>query len=298
MTTNQLRGAGVALATPFSEDGSIDWKAYAALIDHCITGGLDYLVALGTTGESATLSYQEKNEVLDFCIKHIDKRIPLVAGFGGNNTAQILSDLQSRDFNGIDAILSVSPYYNKPTQEGIYRHYCAVSEAAPRPIVLYNVPGRTGSNMAAATTLRIAHDCENVIAIKEASGDLEQCMQIVAGKPDNFLVISGEDLLTLPMISFGMDGVISVVANAFPAEYSGLVWSALKGNYAHAATLHFRLMRLIQLLFTEGNPGGVKCALDALGICEEYMRAPLAEVSDGTASAIQQEVTAIVEASN
>lgn len=289
---NKLKGTGVALATPFTTGKEVDWKGLEKLIGHVISNGkgVEYLVSLGTTGESATLSKDEKNKVLDFTIEKADGRVPIVAGFGGNNTQAIINDIEQRDFSGISAILSVSPYYNKPTQEGISQHYKAISESTEVPIILYNVPGRTSSNITAATTLRLAHDFDNIIGIKEASGDLEQCMQIVKNKPDGFLVISGEDPLTLPMISFGMDGVISVVANAFPREYSEMVRQALAGNFETARELHYKVLDVIGLLFAEGNPGGVKCALEILGVCGSNLRLPLAPVSDETRQKLEDAI--------
>ncbi len=277
----QLKGVGVALVTPFQKDGSVDFAAYQRLINHVIEGGVDYVVALGTTGESPTLSKEEKYEVLDKTIEFVEKRVSVVAGFGGNYTDSVLKNTKGYHFNGIDAILSVSPAYSKPTQEGIYQHYKAIAAVSPRPIILYNVPGRTGSNMTAATTLRLAKDLPNVVAMKEASGNLVQCMEIVKDNPrkDDFLVVSGDDIVTLPMIGFGMDGVISVIANATPKLFSEMVHSALKGDFVTARKRHFELLELTQLIFAENNPGGVKAALSVLGICEENFRLPIVPVS-------------------
>ena len=274
----QFRGTGVALVTPF-RNGKIDFDGLKNVIEHTIDGGLEFLVSLGTTGESVTLSWEESVEVLNFTIKTVNGRVPIVAGFGGNNTQAVIDKFHKFHFEGIAAILFVSPYYNKPTQEGIYRHFMALAEAAPRPIIIYNVPGRTSSNISAETTLRLAHSSKKFIAVKEASGDLAQCMDIVKGKPDDFLVLSGDDFLTLPMLSFGMDGVISVVANSHPREFSDLVRAGLAGDFKTASQLHFSLLDIMNLLFVEGNPAGVKAALNIQGICEKEVRLPLASMS-------------------
>jgi len=278
---NQFKGTGVALVTPF-RGGKIDYSGLERVIQHCINGGVDYLVSLGTTGESATLSPQEADQVLDSTIQTIAGRVPLVAGFGSNNTQSVIDKIKQRNFEGIDAILSVSPYYNKPTQEGVYQHYMALAAIAPCPIIIYNVPSRTGSNITAETVLRLAHADKKFIAVKEASGDLAQCMDIVKGKPEGFLVISGDDFLTLPMLSFGMDGVISVLANAFPQPCSDLVRHALSGNFDTASALHFSLLDIMNLLFVEGNPAGVKAALELQDICSKEVRLPLVELSKET----------------
>jgi 4-hydroxy-tetrahydrodipicolinate synthase len=252
------------------------------LINDVIDGGVDYLVTMGTTGESATLDWDEKVSVMEFTADKANGRVPVVAGFGGNNTQAIIDSIRRFHFNGIDGILSVSPYYNKPSQQGIYEHYKTISEATDLPVILYNVPGRTSSNILAETTLRLAQDCKNIIGIKEASGDLEQCMQIVKGKPKDFLVISGEDPLTLPMMSFGVDGVISVVANALPGLFSEMVRQANTGNFTKAGEYHLKAMDLIPLLFVEGNPAGVKAALAAKGTIKNVLRLPLVPVSNDT----------------
>jgi 4-hydroxy-tetrahydrodipicolinate synthase len=287
-----LKGTGVAMVTPFDANGKVDHAALRRLTVFLIDGGLDYLVVMGTTGESVTLSKIEKEEVLKTVQETNAGRIPLVLGVGGNNTAELCEELRHLDTTGISAILSVSPAYNKPTQEGIYAHYKAVSENSPLPIILYNVPGRTGSNMTAATTLRLARDFSNIIGIKEASGNVEQCIDILKRRPSDFLVISGDDNLTLALIACGADGVISVVGNAFPKAFSDLVRSALGGDYVVARSLQYRLFDIINMLFAEGNPGGVKCALKELGICEEHMRLPLVPVSD----ALRQKLTEHVKA--
>lgn len=280
--TNKLQGTGVALVTPFTRSGEVDYKGLKNLIDHVLAGGVEYLVSLGTTGESATLNEDEKNKILDITIEHTAGRVPIIAGFGGNDTRQIIAAIGARDMTGIGGILSVSPYYNKPTQQGIYEHYKAISQSTEMPLIMYNVPGRTSSNISADTCLRLANDFSNVIAIKEASGDLVQCMKIVSQKPENFLVISGEDALTLPMISFGMDGVISVIANAYPRQYSDMVRLSLNGRFAEATKIQMALLPLIEYIFADGNPAGIKCVLAQMQICQENLRLPLVNVSTAT----------------
>jgi len=290
---NELKGTGVALVTPFNTDGSVDFVSLEKLVNHCINGGLQYLVALGTTGESATLNKGEKKQVVDCIIKTANGRVPVVIGIGGNNTADVIETIKSTDFTGITAILSVSPYYNKPTQEGIYQHYKAIAEVAPKPIILYNVPGRTSSNILPATTLRLANDFKNIVAVKEASGNVEQIMDIIQHKPQGFLVISGDDALTLPIVAAGGDGVISVVANAFPKQFSDMVRLTLKGDVAAARPLHYSLTEIIKLLFAEGNPGGVKAALKQLSVMDDNVRLPLVKVSQNTYSQLEERVRKI-----
>jgi len=280
MTRSKLRGTGVALVTPFNAKGQIDYNGLEKLINFCVDGGVEYLVSLGTTGESVNLSKEEKHEILNFTIEKNAGRLPIVAGFGGNSTHQVIQDMEQYHFNGVDAILSVSPYYNKPTQEGIFQHYKAVAAAAPKPLILYNVPGRTSSNMTAATTLRIAHELENVIGMKEASGDFGQCMQLVKNKPKDFLLISGDDNITMGLIAYGFDGVISVVGQAFPKLFTEMVRQALAGDFNKAKELHFKLNDITDMLFAEGNPGGVKYALELQHICEAHLRLPLVAISD------------------
>ncbi len=278
MIQQKLRGTGVALVTPFTEKGEVNYKGLERLINHCIEGGVEYLVSLGTTGESVNLTKEEKLEVLNFTIEKNAGRVPVVAGFGGNSTHSLIKEIEQYHFKGVDAILSVSPYYNKPTQEGIYQHYKAVAAAAPRPVILYNVPGRTSSNMTAATTLRLA-EVPNIIGMKEASGDFNQCMQIVKNKPKDFLVISGDDNITLGLVAYGLDGVISVVGQAFPKIFTEMVRQSLKGDFEKARQLHYKLNDITDMLFAEGNPAGVKCALELLGVCESHLRLPLVGVS-------------------
>ena len=278
----------MAIVTPFNEDKSVDYNGLEKLVEYLITNGIKYLVVQGTTGESVTLNKQEKEETLAFIIKVNNGRLPIVLGIGGNCTATVVEDFRSIDLTGVDAILSVSPYYNKPTQEGIYQHYKAVAEVSKLPIILYNVPGRTSSNILAETTVRLANDFDNIIAVKEASGSLEQCMEIVNSKPADFLVISGDDALTLPMIAGGGDGVISVLANAFPKGFSGMVDSALNNDMDRARELHYKYFSMIDLLFVEGNPAGVKAALKELDIIGDAVRLPLVNVSDKTNDAIKE----------
>lgn len=293
--TNKFIGTGVAIVTPFEKDGKVDYHSLEILIEHLISGSVDYLVVMGTTGESATLTKEEKISILNFVIEKNNNRLPLVLGIGGNNTQELINDFRHYKFENVDAILSVSPYYNKPTQEGIYRHYMALSAVAPRPMLLYNVPGRTGSNMTADTTLRLAGDSKNIIGIKEASGDLSQVMKIINNKPADFLVISGDDNLTLPMISAGADGVISVSANAFPKIFSDMVRAALRNDFIAARKNHYKLLNITEMLFAEGNPGGVKAALKILGVCDDNLRLPLVNISTALTEKIKTEIREILK---
>lgn len=266
---------GVALITPFNEDGTIDFPALARLIEYQIQNGIDYLVALGTTAETPTLTEDEKARVRAFIIEKVNGRVPIVLGLGGNNTNAIVENLKTQNFDGIDAILSVVPYYNKPSQEGIYQHYKAIASATKLPVILYNVPGRTGVNITAETTLRLARDFDNIVAIKEASGNITQMDDIIKNKPSDFMVISGDDGITFPLITLGAVGVISVIGNAFPREFSRMVRLALNGDYASALTIHHRFTELFSLLFVDGNPAGVKCLLHAMGYIQNQLRLPL-----------------------
>lgn len=284
MIQTKLRGTGVALVTPFTNSGDVDYKGLEKVIDHSIKGGVEYLVSLGTTGESVNLSKEEKFEILNFTIEKTAERVPVVAGFGGNSTDEVIRDIEKFHFKGVDAILSVSPYYNKPTQEGIYQHYKAIAANSPKPIILYNVPGRTASNMLASTTLRIANEVENVIGMKEASGDFAQCMQIAKNKPKDFLLVSGDDNITLGLIAYGFDGVISVVGQALPEIFTEMVRQALKGNVEKARELHYQLNDITDMLFAEGNPAGVKAVLELQGICGSHVRLPLVGASDALRS--------------
>jgi 4-hydroxy-tetrahydrodipicolinate synthase len=285
-----IHGTGVALVTPFLADGSIDFKGLENLVNHCIAGGVEYLVVMGTTGESATLTTAEKAIVLRE-VKRINAgRVPIVYGAGGNNTQAVIDGFSTTDLDGVSALLSVSPYYNKPTQEGIYQHYKAIATASPLPIILYNVPGRTSSNISAATTLRLARDFKNIIAIKEASGNMEQIMDLLKNKPDGFEVISGDDNLTYPMIALGAKGVISVSGQGMPKIFSQMVRNALAGKWPEALAGHYELFDFTNLLFAEGNPGGIKAALKALNICEDHLRLPLWRVSTDLYLKIEIEV--------
>lgn len=277
---DKIKGTGVALVTPFNEDKSVDYKGLENLLNHVIDGGIDFLVLMGTTGESVTLSKGEKVAVVDFCKKINNSRIPVVLGIGGNNTMQVVEDIKSANLDGIDAILSVSPTYNKPSQEGIYQHYKMISGNCPLPIIVYNVPGRTASNISAETTVRLANDFENIVAVKEASGDMDQIMKIIKNKPSDFVVLSGDDGLTLPMIHMGAEGVISVIGQSHPKEYSDMVSFGLSGNQEIANQLHNKLYDFYLPLYAEGNPVGIKACLELLGICKSQVRLPLVKASD------------------
>lgn len=274
----KFKGLGVALVTPFSENGNVDYAGLQRLVELQIQGGTDYLVVHGTTGESVTLTKEEKVTTLDFIKEIAANRIPIVLGIGGNNTREVCNELDSTDLSGVSGILSVSPAYNKPTQEGIYQHYKAISQATDREIILYNVPGRTSKNVVAETTVRCAEDFKNIVAVKEASGDLEQVMSILQNRPDGFEVLSGDDALTLAMLGCGADGVISVVGNAFPQVFSKMVHAALDSNMAEARTQHYQLFEMIDWLFADGNPAGIKEVLKYLNICHNYVRLPLVPV--------------------
>lgn len=266
---------GVALVTPFKQDGEIDFDALKRLVEYQITNGTDYLVVLGTTAETPTLTEEEKEAVIQTVVSTVHGRVPLVLGMGENNTRTLVNKIRTSDFNGIDALLSVTPYYNKPSQEGLYRHYEAIAKASRLPIILYNVPGRTGVNMLPETTLRLAHDFPNIVAIKEASGNFTQIDDIIKNKPERFSVISGDDGITYPLLTLGAVGVISVIGNAFPYEFSKMVRLALNGDYQHALLIHHQFTELIKLLFVEGNPAGVKSMLAAMGFIENRLRLPL-----------------------
>lgn len=277
----QLRGSGVALVTPFKANESIDWNALEKLIDHVINGGIDYVVSLGTTGETPTLSAEEKLDIIKFTFEKVNKRIPVVVGIGDYNTRDVVKRLETCPLDEAVAILSVAPYYSKPSQEGIFQHYKAIAKASPKPVILYNVPGRTGRNMTADTTLRLAHEVENIVAMKEASGDMVQCMQIIKDKPKDFLVISGDDALALPQLACGMDGVISVAANYFAADFSAMVKAALANNIPAARALHYKLHEAFDLMFAENNPAGIKAFLQHGGLMEQAFRLPVVPVSSG-----------------
>jgi len=287
MNPANFSGTGVAIVTPFKKDKSIDYQSLEKHIEYLISNGVNYLVVLGTTGESVTQSDEEKNDLTSFVVNKVNKRLPLVLGIGGNNTSSVVKKIQTTDLRGIDAILSVSPYYNKPTQAGLYEHFKAIAQASLKPIILYNVPGRTSVNIKAETTLRLANDFKNIIAVKEAAGDMSQAMYLVKDKPKDFQIISGEDALSLPLIMLGFAGVISVVANAMPKEFSTMVKMALENKYEEAKILHYKLLEFTDHMFVEGNPSGVKAALEILGIMENNLRLPLVPVSDGTYKKIE-----------
>ncbi len=286
----ELKGLGVAMVTPFTKNGEVDVKGLKNLTEHIIQGGADYLVVLGTTGESVTLTKEEKKIVIDTILSSNNGRKPVVLGIGGNNTREVANQLSRTDIHGVDAILSVTPYYNKPNQNGLYEHYKALSESSKLPIILYNVPGRTSVNMLPETVSKIAFECRNIIGIKEASGNVEQVMSVIQQTPKEFLVISGDDALTLPLIAAGADGVISVVGNAFPKEFSAMVNAALNSQMEEARALHYRLLDIIHLLFKEGNPTGVKEVLAQLDVCENYLRLPLVEASDALSDQLRREM--------
>lgn len=288
---SKFTGTGVALVTPFKRDNSVDRAALEKIVDHCIEGGVEYLVVLGTTAESATLTREEKETVKQTVIKANAGRLPLVLGVGGNNTAEVVNELHTTDMSGFDAILSVSPYYNKPTQEGIYQHFKAVAEASSLPVILYNVPGRTASNMLPQTVLRLARDIDNIIGIKEAAGDIVQAMRLIKEKPEGFLVISGDDMVTLPMVLAGGAGVISVIGQGFPREFTEMVRYGLDGNATEAYRLHYKLMDAIDMIFEQGNPAGIKSVFRALALADDVLRLPLVKVDRD----LEQRIAGFVE---
>ncbi len=283
---NQLRGTGVALVTPFAANGDIDFDALGKVIDFVVDGGVEYLVSLGTTGETPTLDKQEKKDIVNYTLDRVANRVPVVVGIGGNNTRELVKDLETFPLDKAVAVLSASPYYSKPSQEGIYQHYKTLAAASPKPIILYNVPGRTGRNMEATTTLRLAHEVENIGGIKEAANNMVQIMQILLNKPEGFLVVSGDDDLVLPQLACGIDGVISVAANCFPKVFSNMVRAGLTFDFATAQQLNNPLLEAYGLLFAENNPAGVKAFLTELGIIQNNLRLPLVPLSDG----LQQKV--------
>lgn len=280
-------GTGVALITPFKKDFSVDTAALEKIVDFQVENGIDYLVVLGTTAESATLTADEKELVINTVIKANAGRLPLVLGVGGNNTADVVAELKTANLSAFTAVLSVSPYYNKPTQEGIYQHFKAVAQASPLPVILYNVPGRTGSNMLPETVLRLANDFENIVAIKEAAGDIIQAMKLIQHKPDGFLVISGDDMITLPMVLAGGAGVISVIGEGFPKEFSQMVRLGLEKKADEAYKIHYRIMDSIDMIFEQGNPAGIKEVFKVLGLCENTVRLPLVNVNADLAARLE-----------
>ncbi|TWW01364.1 4-hydroxy-tetrahydrodipicolinate synthase [Chitinophaga pinensis] len=282
----QLKGTGVALVTPFKKDESIDWNALEKVIDHVISGGVDYVVSLGTTGETPTLSSEEKLDIMKFTFEKVNKRVPVVVGIGDYNTRDVVKRLETCPLEEAAAVLSVAPYYSKPSQEGLFQHYKAVAAASPKPIILYNVPGRTGRNMTAQTTLRLAKEVGNIVAMKEASGDMVQCMQIIKDKPKDFLVVSGDDALAFPQIATGMDGLISVAANYFAKDVADMVKAALASDNVKARELHYKLQDSFDLMFEENNPAGVKAFMAEGGLIENVFRLPVVPVSAGLQSRI------------
>lgn len=284
----KFRGTGVAIVTPFYTDGKIDFDSFRKLINYLIDGKVEYLVVLGTTGESATVHSEEKQQVFSFVNEVNNGRLPLVAGIGGYDTREVLEGFKKFDLKGYDAILSVSPYYNKPNQEGIFQHYKLLNQHTPLPIILYNVPGRTGQNVTAETQLRIANECKNIFATKEASGNFDQIMQIIKYKPAGFMVISGDDGIALPMIACGGDGVISVLGNAYPKGFSDMVRLCLDGKFSEAQKIHYRYTDIINSMFAEGNPSGVKAYLSEMGICGNFFRMPVWPVSEKLMKKIRQ----------
>jgi 4-hydroxy-tetrahydrodipicolinate synthase len=283
-----LVGTGVALVTPFKKDFSVDYKALEKIINYVIDGGVEYLVVLGTTGEPATLTSKEKEEIINAIVKVNNNRLPLVLGVGGNNTMQLVEELGTRDFSAFAAILSVSPYYLKPTQEGIYQHFSAIANASPLPVILYNVPGRTGSNMLPSTVIRLANEFSNIIGIKEAAGDIVQAMKIIQHKPKDFLVISGDDMITLPMVLGGGSGVISVIGQGFPKEFSQMVRLGLERKVDEAYALHYKIADATDMIFEQGNPAGIKQVFNALGLAENTVRLPLVAANEDLANRLNE----------
>jgi 4-hydroxy-tetrahydrodipicolinate synthase len=286
----KFRGTGVAIVTPFKNDLSIDFAALGRVVNHVINGGVNYIVIMGTTGESVTLTKDEKKAIVSYVVEVTAERVPLVAGIGGNSTQEVINCIRHSNLCGVDGILSVAPYYNKPNQRGLFQHFKEIATCSPIPVIMYNVPGRTCSNISSETCIELANECENIVAIKEASGDMAQIMRIIKGKPDNFNVISGDDMMTIPIIACGGSGIISVLANAFPAATSDLVSNALKSNYKSAREIQLRYLEMIELLFADGNPSGVKAILNIMGLCQNNVRLPLVPVSRTIYTRIQKAI--------
>lgn len=287
---SQLGGTGVALITPFTKTGAVDFNALGKVIDYVLDGGVNYLVTLGTTGETPTIDKQEKFDIIHFTYEKVNNRVPIVVGIGGNNTKELINDLEQYPLDKAVAVLSASPYYSKPSQEGLFQHYKALADASPKPILLYNVPGRTGRNLAASTTIRLANEVANIAGIKEASDDMNQAMQILRDRPESFLVVSGDDALILPQLACGMDGVISVAANSFPKDFAAMIQFGLNNNFEAARKLHYKLLEAYDLLFVENNPAGVKGFLYEMGLIENELRLPITPLSNAT----QQKVKAFL----
>lgn len=283
---NQLKGIGVAIVTPFKQDFSVDFEALGNLIDFIINNGVNYIISLGTTGETPVLDKQEKIDIINFTYEKVNNRVPVIVGVGGNNTQALVKDLEQYPLAKATAVLSASPYYSKPSQEGIFQHYKTLAKASPKPILIYNVPGRTGRNVSAATTTRLANEVENIAGIKEASDDMNQCMQILRDRPEHFLIVSGDDGLILPQLACGMDGVISVAANCFPKDFSNMIQLGLKGDFEAARKIHYKLLNAYDLLFVENNPAGVKGFLYELGLIQNVLRLPVVPLSN----AVQEKV--------
>ncbi|MBO7570982.1 MAG: 4-hydroxy-tetrahydrodipicolinate synthase [Bacteroidales bacterium] len=283
-------GTGVALVTPFDINGNVDYVAFARLLSNVVDGGVDYVLVMGTTGETPCLSAEERHKVIDFAKREIAGRVPIMVGMSGNNTSDLLDSIRNFDFSGIDGLLTASPFYNKPVQNGLYAHFAHVAEVSPVPVILYNIPGRTGVNISPETICRLARDFDNIIAVKEASGSVDQIMRVVENKPERFTVISGDDGLTLPLMAAGVKGVISVVANAFPRELSQMVKLALNGDFEQARKLHYKLLPTVRLMFAEGNPAGVKAYLSQMGVIQNVLRLPLVNVSDDLFARIANDI--------
>jgi len=290
---NKFRGTGVAIVTPFKNDSSIDFKSLGRMVEHLINNNIDYLVVLGTTGESVTQSKDEKRAVIDHVTEINNGKVPVVVGIGGNCTWEIVDNITKNQFDGIDGILSVAPYYNKPSQKGLYNHFKTIAGASPVPVIIYNVPGRTSINIEADTTIRLANDVRNIVAVKEASGNIDQIMQIIKNTPPDFQIISGDDAITLPVISIGGSGVISVLANAYPGEWSDMVNYAMNNNFQSAREIHYKFIDMINLLFADGNPAGIKAVLSNLGLVQNQLRLPLTPVSRQVYNQIRQAVEVI-----
>jgi 4-hydroxy-tetrahydrodipicolinate synthase len=286
----KFKGTGVAIVTPFKNDASIDFASLGKITDHIIKGGVNYIVVMGTTGESSTLTKDEKKAVISQVLEITEKRIPVIAGIGGNSTQDVVNSIRHNNLTELDGILSVVPYYNKPNQRGIFQHFKTIATCSPVPVIMYNIPGRTSCNMTAETCLELAHECDNIVGVKESSGDMTQIMKIIKGKPENFAVISGDDMLAVPIISAGGVGVISVLANAYPVQCSEMINHALKSNFKSAREIQFNLIDLIELLFIEGNPSGIKAILGAMNLCQNILRLPLVPVSRPVYTKIQKAI--------
>lgn len=293
MSYSRFKGTGVAMITPFKQDKSVDFRAFENLIENLIRNQVDYLLVMGTTAESVTLNEEEKKEIIATAIRVNAGRVPLMLGMGGNCTENVVADIKKQNFDGIDAILSVTPYYNKPNQEGLYLHYSDIAKASPVPVMLYNVPGRTGINLKAETTIRLAKDHKNIFGIKEASGDFIQMMDLIKNRPKGFLVVSGDDAITFPLVTLGGDGVISVIANAFPKEFSQMVRDVLNGDLEKSKAMHFRYTDIIKNLFIEGNPAGIKALLNIQNMIENELRLPLVPVTNSTYLELKEQVNEV-----